>query len=61
MTGRAATARCPICGSAAAERYRPFCSSRCADIDLSQWLKGRYYIPTSEAPRDEQGSDEEQG
>lgn len=36
---------CPICGKPAAARYRPFCSPRCADIDLGRWLKGGYVIP----------------
>ena len=36
---------CPICGKPAAERFRPFCSARCADIDLGRWLKGSYVIP----------------
>lgn len=36
---------CPICGKPAAERYRPFCSPRCADVDLGRWLKGSYVIP----------------
>lgn len=36
---------CPICGRAAGPDYRPFCSKRCADIDLSRWLKGVYAIP----------------
>ena len=36
---------CPICGKPAVERYRPFCSKRCADIDLNRWLKGGYAIP----------------
>jgi len=39
--------RCPICGKPAQERYRPFCSKRCADIDLNRWLKGGYAIPGS--------------
>ena len=25
--------------------YRPFCSRKCADIDLSRWLEGRYVVP----------------
>ncbi len=41
----AQTRRCPICGKAAVDRYRPFCSRRCADIDLNRWLKGGYAIP----------------
>jgi endogenous inhibitor of DNA gyrase (YacG/DUF329 family) len=37
---------CPICRSRAqAEKYRPFCSKRCADIDLHRWLGGVYAIP----------------
>ncbi len=36
---------CPICGKPASELYRPFCSARCADIDLGRWLKGSYVIP----------------
>jgi hypothetical protein len=36
---------CPVCGRPAAERWRPFCSKRCADVDLGRWLGGRYAIP----------------
>ena len=36
---------CPICGKPSAERWRPFCSKRCADVDLGRWLGGRYAIP----------------
>ncbi len=36
---------CPICGKPATERYRPFCSRRCADVDLGRWLTGAYAIP----------------
>ena len=36
---------CPICGKPAVEKYRPFCSSRCADVDLNRWLTGSYVIP----------------
>ncbi len=35
---------CPICGRAAAEPFRPFCSRRCADIDLGRWLGEAYRI-----------------
>ena len=38
---------CPICGKPAVERLRPFCSKRCADIDLGNWLKGQYAIPAA--------------
>ncbi len=36
--------RCPICGKEAVEAYRPFCSKRCADIDLAKWFTGSYAI-----------------
>lgn len=42
------TARCPVCGAPTVERYKPFCSKRCADIDLGRWLKGSYVIPASD-------------
>ena len=42
--------RCPLCRKPSAERYRPFCSKRCAEIDLGRWLKGGYRIPTEETP-----------
>ena len=48
MTARA----CPICKKPADADYRPFCSRRCADIDLQRWLTGRYAL--SEDDEDEQ-------
>ena len=41
---------CPICKKAADPVYRPFCSRRCADVDLGRWLTGGYAIP---GPADE--------
>lgn len=38
-------AACPICGKPRDAKYRPFCSSRCADVDLARWLRGDYAIP----------------
>jgi uncharacterized protein len=40
---------CPICGKPAAFATRPFCSKRCADIDLHRWLGGVYAIPAETA------------
>jgi hypothetical protein len=40
--------KCPICGRPAEDEFRPFCSRRCADLDLQRWLSGRYAIPTVE-------------
>jgi endogenous inhibitor of DNA gyrase (YacG/DUF329 family) len=39
---------CPICGKPAAFTDRPFCSKRCADVDLHRWLGGVYAIPESD-------------
>ncbi len=42
---------CPICAKKRDEKYRPFCSKRCADIDLGRWFSGRYAVP-SDSPED---------
>ena len=47
---------CPICGRKSDEKYRPFCSRRCADIDLGKWLTGSYTVP-AEAIADENPED----
>ncbi|MEC9433477.1 MAG: DNA gyrase inhibitor YacG [Pseudomonadota bacterium] len=39
---------CPICERPTETRYRPFCSKRCADVDLARWLNGAYAIPAEE-------------
>jgi endogenous inhibitor of DNA gyrase (YacG/DUF329 family) len=49
---------CPICGRPAVPDVRPFCSKRCADIDLQRWLSGRYAVPAVE---DENGPEEAAG
>ncbi|MDP2781957.1 DNA gyrase inhibitor YacG [Devosia sp.] len=36
---------CPICSKPAVEAFKPFCSKRCADVDLHRWLTGGYVIP----------------
>jgi uncharacterized protein len=38
-------AKCPICGRPSEDKYKPFCSRRCADVDLARWLSGTYAIP----------------
>jgi endogenous inhibitor of DNA gyrase (YacG/DUF329 family) len=48
---------CSICGKPATPRYRPFCSRRCADIDLGRWLKGVYAVPTDEPADEDDGGD----
>jgi len=39
------TKPCAICSKPPSETHAPFCSKRCADIDLGRWLKGGYAIP----------------
>jgi len=39
---------CPVCGAPAVKANRPFCSRRCADVDLNRWLTGQYAIPVVE-------------
>ena len=43
------TPSCPICGKPAKDaRLRPFCSRRCADVDLGRWFAGTYRVPGDE-------------
>ncbi|MBO6883300.1 MAG: DNA gyrase inhibitor YacG [Marivita sp.] len=42
---------CPICGKETSPDSRPFCSKRCADVDLARWLNGNYAVP-SDDPED---------
>ena len=53
--------RCPICGKPALHRFRPFCSKRCADIDLHRWLGGSYAVPVIEEDASATGEREEEG
>ena len=53
----ASDGRCPICGASTEIDYRPFCSGRCRDVDLSRWLRGAYAIPGGQADADEDGED----
>ena len=48
--------KCPICGRPAEPEARPFCSTRCANVDLQRWLTGRYAVPAvdnEDGPTDE--------
>ncbi|MEY4306355.1 MAG: hypothetical protein RIT52_2530 [Pseudomonadota bacterium] len=47
---------CPICARDSDPKYRPFCSRRCADVDLAHWIRGDYTIP-AEAVEDENPAD----
>ena len=50
---------CPICSKPGVPAYRPFCSKRCADVDLGRWLRGAYVIPGQ--PQDDLSSDQGAG
>lgn len=54
---------CPICSRMSVVAFHPFCSKRCADVDLNRWLGGVYRIPTNESPNDPQPpkEDDEEG
>ena len=47
-------AQCPVCGKPADDKYKPFCSKRCADIDLGRWLKEGYRVETDEGPGEQE-------
>lgn len=47
--------RCPECGRPRVREFRPFCSARCRDLDLSRWFKQSYAVPVVEPGYDEDG------
>ena len=49
---------CPICGRGPDVKFRPFCSKRCADIDLAKWMSGSYAIPSDDPEDIEKAADE---
>jgi endogenous inhibitor of DNA gyrase (YacG/DUF329 family) len=50
------TRPCPICKKPSSQQHHPFCSARCADIDLNRWLSGAYVIPAEPLEDDEDES-----
>jgi len=54
--------KCPLCGKPSRTETRPFCSRRCADRDLGNWLNESYYVPGQETvdPEDEYGGGEDE-
>ena len=60
-----AVVKCPTCGKAVAwvqeNKFRPFCSDRCKQIDLGAWASEKYVIggkpgetPSPDLPADEE-------
>jgi endogenous inhibitor of DNA gyrase (YacG/DUF329 family) len=59
--GASGTARCPICRRPADPTCRPFCSKRCAEVDLGRWFTNHYVVPgpPGELDDDDAPSEEE--
>jgi len=53
------TRPCPICKKPSTQAFFPFCSARCADIDLNRWLSGAYVIPGRSTTEDVDASGDE--
>jgi endogenous inhibitor of DNA gyrase (YacG/DUF329 family) len=60
MSSHEQTKPCAICGKPQIERFRPFCSQRCTDVDLHSWLAGAYAVPAvKDGDGDDRGADGE--
>ncbi len=51
--------KCAMCAKPAVQEFRPFCSRRCANLDLGNWLDESYRVPTNEVSEDEEAFGEE--
>ena len=54
-----AAPRCPFCRKPTIKAHRPFCSKRCAEVDLGRWLKGQYAVPGEPAGGIDDPTDDE--
>ena len=52
VRGNVRKASCPLCQQPVEASHTPFCSLRCAQLDLGKWLSGDYAIPAHEAMDD---------
>jgi endogenous inhibitor of DNA gyrase (YacG/DUF329 family) len=52
---------CPICGKPADPTLAPFCSRRCADVDLGRWFMGVYRVAASADERDDEAAPKPSG
>lgn len=52
-------AKCPICNKPVTDKFKPFCSRRCADTDLGRWFRGDYAVPVVENDDEPDDEDEE--
>jgi endogenous inhibitor of DNA gyrase (YacG/DUF329 family) len=46
--------KCPICKKPSVEEFKPFCSKRCAEVDLGRWLTQSYALPEKIRDEDEE-------
>ena len=46
--------QCPICKKPSVEAHKPFCSKRCAEVDLGRWLTGGYALPAKPEAEDDE-------
>lgn len=53
-----AVRRCPICGKPATAGHQPFCSTRCAQLDLGRWLNGNYRVESDDNPDEPSGEND---
>lgn len=51
---------CPVCQKPEDINFRPFCSKRCADVDLHRWLNGGYAIPAADDEDEESSADRDE-
>ena len=52
---------CPTCGSPVKKEFRPFCSRRCAELDLGRWFREDYRIPAEEPPEGDEQTESDGG
>ena len=48
---------CPICQKPSQQKFHPFCSARCAQVDLNRWLGGNYAITAVETEEPSEDGD----
>jgi endogenous inhibitor of DNA gyrase (YacG/DUF329 family) len=50
---------CAVCGKPQSPEFKPFCSRRCADVDLQRWFAGSYAIPAESSPDEPRETDDD--
>lgn len=51
--------KCPACDKPTMPEHKPFCSRKCKDVDLLNWLNGSYAVPAVELDDIDDGGDNE--